>query len=161
MTSDLRDDTPGAPVESDGMSTSEDRLHEPTPRERGSRFRALVRQLAAAVYVVLLHSFVAGWIVTLPLLGLAVEVALVFAASALLAKITDGPLRTVGFVGSFVALFSLVIALTALDWSSLDARFWLLRAAHFAWLTAAGLLGAYSVRRSARRPEPPTPTGNR
>lgn len=143
MTSEVREDTSNGPVDSRGVDTSGERLTKP---RRGSALRALVRQLAAAVYVVLLHSFVAQWLVTLPLLGLAVEMALVFAASALLAKVTDGPLRTVALVGPFVALFSLVIALTAVEWSSLDAQFWILRAAHFVWLSGAGLLGVYVVR---------------
>lgn len=136
----------------DHSAAPESDIHSEEPRGRSGILRTLVRQLAAAMYVVLACSRLAPLIPDVPLAAMAVYVLIVGGASALLAKLVEGSTVSAGLVGLWVALLFFAIELTATPWDLIDPVWTGLSVLQIALLTGAGWLGAYwQVRRSRRR----------
>lgn len=82
----------------------------PTARVRDT-VRALVRQLSAAVYALVLFAVAASLLPLGSYWGLVVEVGVVGLIAAVVARLVEGALWTVALVGPFVALLDLGIVL--------------------------------------------------
>lgn len=108
--------------------------------------RALVRQLATAVYAIVVFSFLSRLAPNASLAGVVIEAAVVFAAAALLARLVDGPFWTVAWVGPFVAGLNLSLILLGQPEGPMSVVGWPL---FFVTLPplAAGLGGAWVARR--------------
>lgn len=97
---------------------------DPSPGGLRQGLRALVRQLATAVYALVAFSLFARLLPTSAWAMVAAEVLTVFAAAAILARLVEGPWWTVGLVGPLVALLDLTVLLlgslegpaAVLDW---------------------------------------------
>lgn len=133
-------------------------MTDPSPGGLRHGLRALVRQLATAVYALVAFSLLARLMPISTWAMVAAEVITVFAAAAILARLVEGPWWTVGLVGPLVALLDLSMLLlgnlegpaAVLDWRLV-----------FVVLppVAGGLLGTWISRRlsPARVTDAPAP----
>lgn len=106
--------------------------------------RAVVRQLAAAVYAVVATAMLDGLARGSPAFSIALELGLVALAAAIVSFAVAGPLWTSALVGLFVGLIDLVVVL-ALGAGPGTAG-WLPFVGVVLWPALAGLAGAVLVR---------------
>jgi len=149
----MKDEPRTAPEDASRMTTPDNNRE---PRRIASALasgtRALVRQLAAAVYVWIAFAAASRALREAPVWTLtAAQVLLVFAGGAIFARVVAGPLAVTGLVGAWYGVLDLALGLLLEPPSEDIGRMLLGAGAKLLAPALAGFLGALLATRTRRR----------